>query len=56
MGFRFRRSVKICRGVKVNFGKTGASLTFGTKGLHHTIHTSGKKTTSVVLSGTGFLC
>lgn len=53
MGLRFRKSVKICKGVKLNFGKTGASLTIGTKGLHYTIHTSGRKTTSVGIPGTG---
>ena len=53
MGLRFKKSVKIAKGVKVNFGKTGASLTVGTRGLHHTIHTSGKKTSSIGLPGTG---
>ena len=32
MGIRFRRSVKICKGVRVNFSKTGVSYTVGTKG------------------------
>lgn len=53
MGLRFRRSVKICKGVKVNFGKTGASLSVGTRGFHHTVHTSGKRTTSAGIPGTG---
>lgn len=53
MGLRFRKSVKICKGVKVNFGKTGASLSVGTRGLHHTIHTSGRRTTSAGIPGTG---
>lgn len=53
MGLRFRRSVKICKGVKVNFGKTGASLSVGTRGFHKTFHTSGKTTTSYGLPGTG---
>lgn len=53
MGLRFRRSVKICKGVKINFGKTGASLSVGTKGIHKTFHTSGRVTTTVGLPGTG---
>ena len=53
MGLRFRRSIKICKGVKVNFGKTGASLSVGTKGFHKTFHTSGKVTTSIGIPGTG---
>lgn len=32
MGVRFRRSVKICKGVRVNFSKTGVSYTVGAKG------------------------
>ena len=32
MGFRFRKSVKICKGVKVNFSKSGASLSLGGRG------------------------
>lgn len=53
MGLRMRKSFKICKGVRVNFGKKGASLSFGTKGLRHTIHSSGKRTSSVGIPGTG---
>lgn len=53
MGLRFRKSVKISKGVKLNFGKTGASVSFGSKGLHRTIHSSGRKTTSAGIPGTG---
>ena len=53
MGLRFRRSIKICKGVKVNLGKTGASLSVGTRGFHKTFHTSGRVTTTVGLPGTG---
>lgn len=53
MGLRFRKSVKIAPGVKVNFNKKSISTTFGTKGAHHTISTSGRKTTSVGIPGTG---
>lgn len=53
MGLRFRKSVTICKGVKLNFGKTGASVTFGSKGYHKTISTSGRVTTSLGIPGTG---
>lgn len=33
MGVRFRKSVKICKGVKINFSKSGASLSLGGRGL-----------------------
>ena len=53
MGLRVRKSIRICKGVSVNFGKTGASISFGTKGLRQTIHTSGRMTTSIGIPGTG---
>ena len=53
MGLRFRKSITICKGLKLNLGKTGASLTVGNKGFHKTFHTSGKVTTTVGIPGTG---
>lgn len=53
MGLRFRRSVKICNGLRVNFGKTGASLTVGSGPVKKTFHTNGNTTTTVSLPGTG---
>lgn len=53
MGLRFRKSVKVAPGVKVNLNKKSSSVTFGTKGVHHTVSSSGKKTTSVGVPGTG---
>ena len=37
MGVRFRKSVKICKGVKINFSKSGASLSLGGRGLGATL-------------------
>lgn len=53
MGFRFRKSYKIAPGVKVNVGKKSGSISLGTKGARHTISTTGRKTTSVGIPGTG---
>lgn len=53
MGLRMRKSIKIAKGVRLNFGKTGASVSFGTRGLRHTIHSSGRRTSSVGIPGTG---
>lgn len=53
MGLRVRKSIKIGKGVWLNLGKSGASISFGTKGLRHTIHTSGRMTTSIGIPGTG---
>ena len=53
MGLRYRKSIRIAPGLKVNFGTTGMSLSMGVPGLHRTYHTSGKVTTSVGIPGTG---
>lgn len=53
MGLRFRKSIKICKGVRVNLGKSGASLSIGTKGCRYSMHTSGRRTASVGIPGTG---
>lgn len=53
MGFRFRKSIKIAPGVKLNFNKKSTGITFGGKGLHYTVNSNGKKTTSVGVPGTG---
>ena len=54
MGLRFRRSVTLCKGVRLNFGLHGASVTTGVKGFHNTYHLgTGRRTTSVGIPGTG---
>jgi Protein of unknown function (DUF4236) len=50
--FRFRRSIKIARGVRWNIGKKGSSISLGGHGLTHTISAKGSRTT-VGIPGTG---
>lgn len=52
MGMRFRKSVKICKGVKVNISKSGASLSLGGRGHSVNVSSRGVKGT-VGLPGTG---
>lgn len=52
MGFRFRRSIGIIPGVRVNLGKKGASLSVGRKGITTNIGRKGTRTTYGV-PGTG---
>lgn len=52
MGMRFRKSVKICKGVRVNFSKSGASLSLGGRG--HSVNYSKRGTrTTIGIPGTG---
>ena len=53
MGLRFKKSVRICKGVYINIGKTGSSLSVGERGARYTIHSSGRKTATVGIPGTG---
>lgn len=53
MGFRFRKSIKIAPGLKINFNKKSVGATLGTKGAHYTINSSGRRTSSVGIPGTG---
>lgn len=53
MGLKFRKSAKVAPGVRVNLSKKSTSVTLGSKGVRHTVSSSGKKTTSVGVPGTG---
>lgn len=53
MGLRFRKSVKLGKGVRLNLNKKSVGLTVGGKGFKTTINTKGKRTTSVGIPGTG---
>lgn len=53
MGFRFRKSLKIAPGVRMNFGKKSVGMSFGGKGFRKSFNSRGKSTTSVGIPGTG---
>lgn len=53
MGFRVRKSIKIAPGVKLNINKKSVSVTAGRKGIHHTVSSTGKRSTTVGIPGTG---
>lgn len=53
MGFRFRKSIKVAPGVRVNLGKKSGSVSIGTKGARYTVSSTGKRTTTVGVPGTG---
>lgn len=53
MGLRFRKSIKVAPGVRVNMGKKSGSVSIGTTGARYTMSSTGKKTTTVGVPGTG---
>ena len=54
MGYlRARRSVKLGPGLKMNVTKRGMSMTVGTRGAHYTASTTGRRTSTVGIPGSG---
>lgn len=53
MSFRFRRSIKLTKGVRLNVSKRGVGLSVGRRGLRHSIHSSGRRTSTIGAPGTG---
>lgn len=53
MATRFRKSINIMPGVKLNLNKKSVGLTLGGKGAHYTINSKGRKTATVGIPGTG---
>lgn len=52
MGVRFHRSVRLLPGVRINFSKSGASLSLGGKGLTYNIGSKRNRAT-VGIPGSG---
>lgn len=53
MGFRFRKSVKIAPGVRLNIGKKSVGISAGVKGARVSVNSNGRVTKSVGIPGTG---
>jgi hypothetical protein len=52
--WRFRRTVRLAPGLRLNVGKHGVSVTAGARGgPHYTVHSSGRHTVSASVPGTG---
>jgi len=50
---RARRSIKIAPGFKVNLNKRSVGITVGTRGAHYSVNTSGTRTRTIGLPGSG---
>lgn len=53
MGWRFRKSVKLPLGFRVNFSKTGIGYSWGMKGYRKTVTANGRLRTTYSIPGTG---
>lgn len=53
MGFKFRKSINLGGGFKVNLSKSGVGYSWGTKGVRFSKTASGKSRTTLTIPGTG---
>jgi tetratricopeptide (TPR) repeat protein len=53
VGWRFRKSVRLGPGVRLNLGKSGFGVSTGMRGLRYSVHSSGRRTVSTGIPGTG---
>lgn len=53
MGIRFRKSFKVAPGVRLNVGKKSSSVSLGGKGFRTSVSTTGKRTNTIGIPGTG---
>ena len=53
MGWRFRKSLNLGGGVRLNFNKKSTGISFGTKGARYSVNSNGRKTVSFGIPGTG---
>ncbi|HHW36482.1 MAG TPA: DUF4236 domain-containing protein [Bacillales bacterium] len=53
MGLRFRKSIKIAPGVRLNVGKKSMGLSVGGKGLRYSVNTNGQRRATAGIPGTG---
>ena len=54
MGFRFRKSINLGGGFRVNISKSGIGYSFGGKGFRYTKKSTGGTRSTVSIPGTGF--
>ena len=53
MGLNFRKSINLGKGVKLNIGKKSVGVSAGVKGARVSMNSSGQKTATFIIPGTG---
>lgn len=53
MALRFRRSMKVGKGIRLNVSKRGIGMSVGKRGLRRSIHSTGRSTGTIGIPGTG---
>ena len=53
MGFNFRKTIKLCKGISLNVGKNGVGVSAGVNGARVSMSPTGRKTLRLGIPGTG---
>ena len=53
MAIRFRRSMKLLPGIRLNFNKDSVGVSLGPRGAHYTMNSKGRRTISAGIPGSG---
>lgn len=53
MGVRYRQSIRLGKGARINISKSGIGLSVGGKGFRYSVHSSGRKTATFGIPKTG---
>lgn len=53
MGFNYRKSINIAKGIRVNFSKSGPSISFGKTGMRFSVNAKGQARGTVGVPGSG---
>ena len=53
MGLRFRRSISLGKGARINLNKDSIGLSFGVRGARVSANSKGRKTATVGIPGSG---
>jgi hypothetical protein len=53
MGFRIQKSFRIAKGVRLNMSKSGLGVSVGVPGARYSVHSSGRRTGTVGVPGSG---
>jgi tetratricopeptide (TPR) repeat protein len=53
LALRARKSIRIAKGINLNLSKSGVGISAGPRGLRYSVHSSGRRTASAGLPGTG---
>jgi len=53
MGLRFRKSINLGNGARLNINKKSVGVSIGTKGARYSVNSDGRKTMSIGIPGTG---